>query len=131
MQVFLNRKFKTAADRVRKSIRSKKGETLVEIMVAFVVLLIALAAFSQIIAFTTTYEARAIDERKFEDSRMGRLMEAVASGEAAEGVTGPKTGLTDIHLSSSAGGDTLTYSVYTVTPEGGSEDNAEAYIVFE
>lgn len=67
---------------VKKGFRrsGKRGETMVEVIVAFTLLSIILVLFSQGIAWATKSEARASDNRRAADSAMESLQQDLAQG---------------------------------------------------
>ena len=67
---------------VKKGFRrsGKRGETMVEVLVAFVLLSIILVLFSQGIAWATRAEANASNSREAADSAMESLQHDLANG---------------------------------------------------
>jgi type II secretory pathway pseudopilin PulG len=72
--------------RVKKGFRlsGKRGETMVEVLVAFVLLAIILVLFSQGIAWATRAEANASNSREAADSAMEALQHDIANGVPGE-----------------------------------------------
>ena len=64
---------------IKRLYENNKGETLVEVMVAFIVLLITLALFSNAITFAGNASNNSIDTRRAADSDYSNLHSLLAS----------------------------------------------------
>lgn len=107
---------------VKKGFRrsGKRGETMVEVLVAFVLLSIILVLFSQGIAWATRAESNATNNRKAADSAMEALQHDLASGTKGSAVEGSRILVKDgvelvPHVITENG---FSYVVYRVKEEG-------------
>ena len=70
---------KKLADRIKPVLNNKKGETIVEVVVAFALLSIMLVIFTQGLAWATNTEMHASDNRKKADDTMIALQKDLAT----------------------------------------------------
>ena len=76
-------------ENIRKYIRGSRGETIVEVMVAFMVLLIVLAIFGNSILAAGEAQKYAIDTRREADLGMRQLQSKIYGGNEPGAVAAP------------------------------------------
>lgn len=76
---------KMLADRIKSALNNKKGETIVEVVVAFALLSIMLVIFTQGLAWASNTEMRASDNRKKADDTMISLQDKLATEQPGYG----------------------------------------------
>lgn len=109
--------------KTKEILLEQKAESMIEVIVAFLVLSIIMVLFAQGISFSNRAESYAIGRSRDSDSAMKELMDSIVTG------SGSAVGGTVHHESLDGQANKLKLRMYTVTPSGGGDNFI--YYVFD